>query len=156
MNGGSVPASRPAATSSSDRYGMPVLLGVRPDAVSVLEVDAEVLDRLARQLVDDAAANGLGQRALVRRQSERRCERRRVWRVLIEHGARDHADSCSGVGLEEVRTAVDAVDGLPVAGFTRIGAAGSEVGPAGVPRGQASATADRAIGRSVVLVWCVA
>ena len=45
-----------------DRYGMAVLFGVRPDAVAVLEVDAEVLDRLARQLVDDAAANGLGQR----------------------------------------------------------------------------------------------
>ena len=112
----------------SDRYGMRVLFGIRPDAVSVLEVDAEVLDRLARQLVDDAAANSLGQRALVRTQSERSGKRRRVGRVLLEHGSCDRAYSCGGVGLEEMRTTIDAVDGLPVAGFTGIGAADGEIG----------------------------
>ncbi len=37
-----------------DRTRVTVLFGVRPDAVAVLEVDAEIFDRLAPQLVDDA------------------------------------------------------------------------------------------------------
>ena len=54
MNGGSVPRGGAAATSSRRVTRVAVLFVVRAVAVAVLEVDAEVLDRLARQLVDDA------------------------------------------------------------------------------------------------------
>ena len=55
MNGGSVPVLRcPRATSCARPAGVAVLLGVGPVAVAVLEVDAEVLDRLALELRADA------------------------------------------------------------------------------------------------------
>ena len=41
-----------------------VFFGVGPDAVAVLEVDAEVFDRLARELFDDAGANRVGEPGL--------------------------------------------------------------------------------------------
>ena len=41
------------------RLRMAVFFSVRPDAVAVLEVDAEVLDRLARELVDNARCESL-------------------------------------------------------------------------------------------------
>ena len=51
-----------------------ILFLVRPVAEAVLEIDAEVLDRLARQLVDDAEVDAIGQRRV---QAERAGERRR-------------------------------------------------------------------------------
>ena len=64
---------------------MAVFFGVRPDAIAVLEVDPEVLDRLSRELADDAPANGFGKAHLVWCQAKGRSERWRVWRVLFEH-----------------------------------------------------------------------
>ena len=45
------------------RSGVGVFLGVGPVAVAVLEVDAEVLDRLVAQLLDDARVHRLGERS---------------------------------------------------------------------------------------------
>jgi hypothetical protein len=50
-NGGSVPPASPAATSLRGGGGVAVLLLVGAVAVAVLEVDPEVLDRLAAELV---------------------------------------------------------------------------------------------------------
>ena len=54
MNGGSVPATMPAATCCAACDGVAVLFLVGAVAVAVLEVDAEVLDRLARELLAHA------------------------------------------------------------------------------------------------------
>ncbi len=61
MNGGSVPAASPAATSPAARLRVAVFLVVRPVAEAVLEVDAEVLDRLALQLLDHARVDACGE-----------------------------------------------------------------------------------------------
>ena len=59
MNGGSVPAFMPAATSRAADCRVTVLFSVRPGAVAVLEIEAIVLDRLALELLDDARAHGV-------------------------------------------------------------------------------------------------
>ena len=56
MNGGSVDAFMPAATArAADRVA--ILLAIRPRAVAVLEIDPEVLDRLALELLEHARAH---------------------------------------------------------------------------------------------------
>ena len=116
MNGGSVPSRRPAATSSAATR-VAVLLVIGPVAVAVLEVDAEVLDRLARQLVDDARVDAVGERR-DRGRSPRRA-RRGVGRVLVERPQRHRAELPRRVGLEQVRAAVDRVHRLALRGVAR-------------------------------------
>ncbi len=110
------------------RLRVAVLFGVGPDAVAVFEVDAEVLDRLARELVDDPRADRSGEPGLVGRKRERAGERTGVRRVLVENRARDRADLRRRISLEEVRAAIQAVHGLAIAALSRICAAGGGVG----------------------------
>ena len=62
------------------RFGVPVLFRVRPVAVAVLEIQPEVLDRLALQLLRhprvDARRGG-------RREAEHRAERVRIRGVFV-------------------------------------------------------------------------
>ena len=109
MNGGSVPAAQPGRDFLGGRSRVAVLLGVGPVAVAVLEVDAEVLDRLAPQLVDDPRAHGLGKaRPRPARRPSAAAKRARVGRVLVERRQREGAELRGGVGLEQMRAAVDA------------------------------------------------
>ena len=91
-----------------------VLLGVGAVAEAVLEVDPEILDRLARQLVDDARVDARARASASR--PERRGERRRVGRVLLQRAQRDRAELLRRVGLEQMRAAVDDVHRLPRGG----------------------------------------
>jgi hypothetical protein len=95
-----------------------VFIRVGPRAVAVLEVDAEVLDRLARQLVDDARVHGLGEHP----QPQRLIQRRGIGRVLGERAPRHLAQLRRGVGAEQVAASVDHVHRLAlrrVAGMER-------------------------------------
>jgi hypothetical protein len=91
-----------------------VLLGVGAVAVAVLEVDAEVLDGLARELLTHAAVDRLLQSL---RQVERAGEGRAVGRELLERAVRDRAETCRRVGFEQVGTAVHRVHRLPPRGL---------------------------------------
>ena len=90
MNGGSVPAAMPGRDLLRRGRGVAVLFGVGPVAVAVLEVDAEVLDRLAPQLVDDARANRWRGVAASRPSARAQASRRR--RVLVERRQRQRAE----------------------------------------------------------------
>ncbi len=90
--------------------GVAVLFGVRAVAVAVLEVQPEVLDRLASQLLDHARMDARGRR---RREAERGGERGRIGRVLVQGPQRRGAEARRGVRLEEVRAAVHHVNRLP-------------------------------------------
>ena len=96
MNGGSVPSAQARGDLAAPRCGVAVLLVVRAVAVAVLEVDAEVLDRLALQLLDDARVDRSARAAI---EAERRGERRRVRRVLVERAQRERAELLRRVGL---------------------------------------------------------
>ena len=61
MNGGSVPCGQSGGHLARGGGGVAVLLRVRTVAVAVLEVDAEVLDRLAAELLGDAGVDRGGQ-----------------------------------------------------------------------------------------------
>ena len=95
-----------------------ILFGIGPRAVAVLEIDAEVLDRLARQLLHDARVD----RRRERPQAQRHIQSARVRGVLGERAASHLAQLRRGVGAEQVAAAVDHVHGLParrVAGVER-------------------------------------
>ena len=120
MNGGSVPLRQyQRATCSRRRLGVPILLGVGAIAVAILEVDPEVLDRLALQLVDDAATNDVGEVVPGAIEFEDARQRGAVWRVLIEGRERRRAQLHGGVRTKEMRAAVDGVHGLAVTGLAR-------------------------------------
>ena len=84
IDGGSVPAAQAGGDLVGGAPRVLVLLVVGPIAEAVLEVDPEILDRLARQLVDDARVDALGERRI---ETERRRQRRRVRRVLLQRRA---------------------------------------------------------------------
>ena len=112
MKGGSVPAAQPAATSRRRGVGVAVLLGVGPVAVAVLEVDAEVLDRLARR-ASRRRARRMVARERRSRQAERRAKSAGVGRVLVQRRSASAPEPRRRVGLEQVRAAVDGMDRLP-------------------------------------------
>ncbi len=89
--------------------GVVVLLLVGPDAVAVLEVDPEVLHRLALQLGDDPLAE-VGRLGRAERQSEGVRERRTVRRVGVQRGAGQHPQASRRAGLEQMRAAVQHLD----------------------------------------------
>jgi hypothetical protein len=98
--------------------GLGVLLRVRPDAVAVLEVDAQVLDRLGAELLPDPLGERAGQ--LVRHAPDRG----EVRGVGVQRGERLGAPARGGVPGVAVRGDVDGVHRLPSTGI------------AGVARGQ--------------------
>jgi hypothetical protein len=93
-----------------DEAGVMVLLGIRAIAISVLEIHAIVLDRLATKLVGEPRVEPLERR--VTGDAERVTERLCIWRELVECPQRDGAELWRGVGGEELRAAVDSVNGL--------------------------------------------
>ena len=86
-----------------------VLFGVRTIAVSVLEIDPEILDRLARQLFDQPRVEAV-RRPRVRSPTQPPASRRR--RVLVERPQGHRAQLLRRIGGEEMRAAVDGVHGL--------------------------------------------
>ena len=91
---------------------MAVLLGVGTVAVAVLEVDPEVLDRLARQLCDDSFSNGPRERRVYSKLQGLR-EVDRVAAMLVERRQGTLPEPGRSRGGEELRPAVHRMDGLP-------------------------------------------
>src|SRR5262249_22848235 len=83
-----------------------VLFEVGPVAEPVLEIDPEVFDRLARQLVDDAQVDAIGERGV---ETDRAGERRRVGRGILQRFQRVGAELLRRVRLGEMRAAVEDV-----------------------------------------------
>ena len=102
-------------------FGVAVFLGVGPRAVTVLEVDPVVLDRLVVQLVDDAAVQVVRRVAVQVREPERAGERAGVGRVLLQRAQRGRAHARGDVALEQVRAAIHGVNGLAVAALAGVG-----------------------------------
>ena len=104
-----------------DRGG--ILLGVGAGAEAVLEVEAEVLDRLAFQLAADALVDRRRQPALGIRRREAHAARElgRAVAVGVHGGAGDLAEPRRRLGLEQLRPAVDGVDRLPRRAVARVG-----------------------------------
>ena len=116
MNGGSVPAARPRRRLVPPPVGVSVFLLVGPVAVAVLEVDAEVLDRLALQLFDDTRMErrGVGLRRHAGRASRPMASARS--RGVAAYSSRLRSARAPSLGaesaLQQVRAAVDGVDRL--------------------------------------------
>ena len=87
----------------------------RRRSVAVLEVDAQVLDRLALQLGAHAVVDGAGELA---GEAEDGGEGGRVGGVLVERRQRLVAPGAEGVRGEGVGGHVDGVDGLAGAGVS--------------------------------------
>ena len=90
-----MPSRMPVATSRATTCGVAVLLVVGAVAVAVLEVDAEVLDRLARAASRRRAARRLRVRSSG--EPDRARERDRVGAVLVEDAARASSPSLRAV-----------------------------------------------------------
>ena len=88
-----------------------VFLRVGPVAVAVLEVDPEVLDRLALELGLHPRVDPEGQ---IPRQAQGVAQDVRIGRVLAQRPLGQLAELASGFGGEELRAAVEGVDGLAV------------------------------------------
>jgi hypothetical protein len=99
------------------RHGVIVLLFVGTMAVAVLEVDAEVLDRLAAELVGNPQAQHVREAYGTASEVERGLERRTIGRVFIQGGKRECAQPRGHVRLEQVRTAIEGVHRLPRIGL---------------------------------------
>src|SRR5207244_7559569 len=99
---------------ASRRDGVAVFLGVGAIAVAVLEVDAEILDRLAPELLDDARVDEVRERT---RQKERAREDIRRRSEFGERVERERSQAGRGGGVREGRAAVDRVRRLASAGL---------------------------------------
>jgi hypothetical protein len=92
------------------RFGMAVLLRIRAVPVPILEVDAEVLDRLPLELRHDAFGDPSGE---IFGKSESAGQVPGLRRVRCERPPRERSQPGGAVGLKELRPAVDGVDRLP-------------------------------------------
>jgi len=97
--------------------GVAVLFVVGAVAVAVLEVDAEVLDRLAAQLLAHALEH---LRRELAPNAQRFGKRRGVGRVGLERLHRDLAELVRRLCSEQVRSAVDGVHRLARAAVARV------------------------------------
>jgi hypothetical protein len=86
-----------------------VLFGIGPIAVAVFEIQTKILDRLAPQLIAGAFVDAVGQRG---GHSHGSCEGRGIRRVVVERTDGGRPEPRRGIGLEEVRAAVDGVNRL--------------------------------------------
>jgi hypothetical protein len=102
------------------RLGVPVLFGIRPDAVTVFEVQPIVLDRFAFELVDHASADGLRKSRKSRRKPHDLGQRLRRWCKCIEGGERVAAGSLGRIARKGVGGADEGVNRLPARGISRI------------------------------------
>src|SRR6185437_6441530 len=94
-----------------------VFLVVGSIAEAVFEIDAEVLDRLPCQLLDDARVEARGDRWL---EFERGGERVCVWRVLLQRAQREGAEFARQAGAEQVGAAIERMDRLALGRIARI------------------------------------
>ena len=106
----------PRATSLRRRLRVAVLLGVRAVAVAVLEVDSEVLDRLAAQLLCNSRADLLceARPGLARVEPENPIERLRIRCVLVQGRHCENAKFRRRVCPEQMRPAIYRMHGLPI------------------------------------------
>src|SRR2546429_543528 len=91
------------ASPADTHCGESILFFVGAISEAVLEIDAEILDRLARQLVDDARVEAIGERAI---DPDRVGQRRRIRRVVLQRAKCGTAQFLGGIGLEQMRAAV--------------------------------------------------
>ena len=125
MNGESVRAFIPFASFARDNGRVMILFAVGPVSVAVLEIDPEILDRLAIELFADSLVDH-GERG-VARDAKRAAERFSVRRILA-HGAKsDCAELRDGIRREQLRTSVDSVHGLSTGPLTRMCARESQI-----------------------------
>ena len=91
--------------------GVPVLLGIGPVPVAVLEVDPEILDRLVLQLLRHAPIDRRGERL---RELPAKRFREQLGRrgVLLQRPQGDDAQLLCRVGLEEMGAAIDGLHRL--------------------------------------------
>ncbi len=95
---------------------MSVLFLIRTIAVTIFEVDAEILDRLPLQLFDDARVDDRRDRT---RQPDRIRKRVRIRRMIPKRALRKSAELDGGVRFEQMRAAVDRVYRLAMSGLSR-------------------------------------
>ena len=91
---------------------MAVLLRVETNPVAVLEIDAEVLDRLAPELVLHARVDRFGERG---REVDGAREILRRGRVLLERAQCQGSQALRGVGVEQMSAPVDGMHRLALA-----------------------------------------
>jgi hypothetical protein len=116
--GGQGPFCGTCRELSARRGSVTVLFIVAARAIPVFEVDAEVLDRLAREFLAHTRVDAFGQLAIV--EAERSRQFVGIPRVFLERLTRDSAQFLRRVGREEMRSAVYGVDRLPPIGVARI------------------------------------
>src|SRR5207244_3755455 len=92
-----------------------VFLIVRSIAVAVLEIDAEVFDRLTLQFRNDASINGI--REIVRNAQDA-AELEWIGREFVERAQSQRAELHRRVALEQVRAAVNGVHRLSRGGVS--------------------------------------
>ena len=109
IDGGSVPALQARGHFVRGDLRVAVLLMIGAAAEAVLEVDAEILDRLARELVAHAGVDAIGRGGLG---ADHRGQGGGVRGVLVERPECHRPELLRRVSLEEVRAAVDRVDRL--------------------------------------------
>ena len=88
---------------------VPIFFVIRAVPEAVLEIDPIVLDRFARQLVDDAEVDAIGERGV---EADGGGEGPRVGRMILQRLQRERAELLRRVGLEQMRAAVDDVHRL--------------------------------------------
>jgi hypothetical protein len=100
------------------RLRVAVFFIVRPIAVAVLEVDPEVLDRFPPQLLHDSSSDDIGEvvRAI---EFEDARESRAIRRVLVERRERHGTKPGCGIRAKEMRSPIDCVHRLAIAGLAR-------------------------------------
>jgi hypothetical protein len=86
-----------------------VFLVVRAIPITVLEVDTEIFDRLAAELVDDQGVHPLPQG---RRDTKGAGKFRRAGCELRERATSGRAEAWHGVGTEQVSASIHRVHGL--------------------------------------------
>ena len=117
MNGGSDAGDHRGGDLLRGGGGVAVLFVVGAIAVAVFEVDAEVFDGFARELLADALVDLGGE---VAANADRFGERRGIGRVAVERLQRELAELLRRLGREQMRAAVDGVHRLARAGVAGV------------------------------------
>ena len=91
---------------------MRIFFGVRPRSIAVFEIEAEVFDRLALELVDDAGADRFREPGIIRRQLDHLRERLRRRRMRVEGVDRLLSGASRRIGRELVARTDEGVDRL--------------------------------------------
>ena len=124
MNGGACPDAMAWATADAAAIASGILLRVVPDPVVVLEVDAEILDRLGRELAQHPSRDLVGQHLV-----DAQRLRQRLGSAEASHSReRLRPPALRQVGGVPIRRDVDGVHGLAAVAITRIPGGEQSVG----------------------------